>query len=508
MGKETRVRRHLQALTHAVTLVWLAVIGIVLAVLTVILLFINFGFGGILLFPVTAGMARRSAIRARRRALAWSGVRIPDPYRPAPPPPVPQPDGLYRFGRRLYRTPKVPTRQDRLKWLFNDPATWRDIIWQLLDPFVAVALGGLPLLVIGYGMLTPWLWTPPAALAGIAAALVAVLALPRLIRLHALWSRRLLAPTARALLVHRMRHLARTRSDAVDSQAAELCRIERELHDGAQARLVALGMALAAARDLVTRDPAAAKALLARAREESATALAELRRVVRGIHPPVLAERGLHDAVRALALDSPLTVTVDADLPVRPPAPVESAAYFAISEALTMLTRVPDAERVLIDISHQGPRLLIAIICDGDRHAIARQHGFESIERRLAAFDGVLALTEDPGGYMMLTMELPHALAGSIADEAPKMPMWKTSLLFAGYSIGWLPLFPQGLAPAIFKIIGLDERAWFLALYLPEPYQWPVIFFMILSGLALYGAAIALPMTHSPDTGPAKAAMP
>ena len=131
----------------------------------------------------------------------------------------------------------------------------------------------------------------------------------------------MLAPAGPAELVQRVRHLAETRSEAIDTGAAEMRRIERDLHDGAQARLVAMGMTLDAAGQLIDSNPAAARALLLEARDTSARALAELRDLVRGIHPPVLADRGLGDAVRALALDSPLRARLASDLPGRLPAP-------------------------------------------------------------------------------------------------------------------------------------------------------------------------------------------
>ena len=127
----------------------------------------------------------------------------------------------------------------------------------------------------------------------------------------------LLAPPENARLAGAGARLTETRADAVDAQAAELRRIERDLHDGVQARLVAMGLNLGAAEQLLDRDPETARPLLAQSREASATALRELRGLVRGIHPPVLAERGLADAIRALALDSPLAVEVAEDLPGR-----------------------------------------------------------------------------------------------------------------------------------------------------------------------------------------------
>lgn len=486
--------RYARALARALTLAWLSVAGLVQAVLTVVVLILGVAFGFALFFPSTVTVVRRGAERARERVARWSGVRIPSPYLPPPPPPVPEPNGMYRVGRVLYKTPRVPARIDRQMWMFNDPATWRDVAWRLLDPFVAAAFGVLPLLIIGYGLAAGWLWTPLAAPVGIAVAAATLAMLPWSTRAYMLWTRRILSPADRGLLDRRLRQLARSRREAIDSQAAELRRIERELHDGAQARLVAVGMTLGAARRLAETDPAGAKALLARAREESATALGELRRVVRGIHPPVLAERGLGDAVRALALDNPLKAEVTVELPVRPDAPVESAAYFAIGGVLDVLARDPEVRGAHVDISHRGPRLRLAVTVDGGEGVAEGE--FAEIERRLSAFDGVLAVSTAPGGPTMVTMDLPHALSGTIADERSKMPLWKTTLVVLGASLGWLPLFPQGIAPATMKIIGVEDPGWFLALHMPEPFQWPVIVLMILLGLFLYSMTTVLPLTH------------
>lgn len=139
-------------------------------------------------------------------------------------------------------------------------------------------------------------------------------AAPPLLRLHDRVSEALLRPTGKAVLALRVQELSETRTEAVDAQAAELRRIERDLHDGVQARLIAVGLNLGAIEQLTESDPAAARMMAAQARESSERALAELRGLVRGIHPPVLAERGLVDAVRAVAVDSPLDAEVTADL--------------------------------------------------------------------------------------------------------------------------------------------------------------------------------------------------
>ena len=157
--------------------------------------------------------------------------------------------------------------------------------------------------------LPPW----TSLFIGLAIGAVGLVMGPPLLRMHARFSRLLLGPTEAARLAQRVAHLTETRSDAVDAQAAELRRIERDLHDGAQSRMIAVGLSLGAIEQLLEKDPAAARELLRQARATSATALADLRDLVRGIHPPVLSERGLADAVRAIALDTPLPVRVTVD---------------------------------------------------------------------------------------------------------------------------------------------------------------------------------------------------
>jgi signal transduction histidine kinase len=195
-----------------------------------------------------------------------------------------------------------------------------------------------------------------------------------------------LAPSAQAELERRVAHLARTRSETLDTGAAELRRIERDLHDGAQARLVAMGLTLDAAGRLIETDPAAARALLYEARDASAKALVELRDLVRGIHPPVLADRGLADAVRAIALDSPLRVRVAGTLPGRPPAPVESGAYFAVSELLANVAKHSGAAEADVDLRHESGALRIIVRDNGTGGADpSRGTGLRGIERRLAS---------------------------------------------------------------------------------------------------------------------------
>jgi len=193
--------------------------------------------------------------------------------------------------------------------------------------------------------------------------------------------------------------------------AAELRRIERDLHDGAQARLVALGMNLRAVERVLPGSPHAALALVAEARETSVRALNELRDLIRGICPPVLADRGLGHAVQALVLDTPLPTALDIDLPGRLSPPVESACYFAIAEALANAVKHSGARHAAIRIHHKAGVLRMQVADDGAGGADpARGTGLLGVERRLGTFDGVLAVSSPPGGPTMIAMEVPCEL--------------------------------------------------------------------------------------------------
>ena len=213
-------------------------------------------------------------------------------------------------------------------------------------------------------------------------------------------------------LTKRVQTLTQTRYDAVDTAATELRRIERDLHDGAQARLVALGMSLQAAERLFPTSPEAALALVVEAKESSSRALTELRDLVRGIYPPVLADRGLADAIRALALDAPLPVELDIDLPGEVELPVASAVYFSVAEALANATKHARAHSVRIQLGHAAGMLRAQVTDDGWGGADPAQGtGLAGVERRLAAFDGILAVNSPPGGPTIVVIEVPCALS-------------------------------------------------------------------------------------------------
>ncbi|MEQ4725387.1 histidine kinase [Nonomuraea sp. B19D2] len=206
----------------------------------------------------------------------------------------------------------------------------------------------------------------------------------------------------------RIRELTASRAAVVDARAAELRRIERDLHDGAQAKLIAIRMHLGLARSC--RDPDEMQQMIDDAREVAGQALTDLRDLVRGIHPPVLADRGLAGAIEASALLCPMPVEVDIDLPGRLQPPVESAVYFAAAEALTNVTKHSGASRAWVRLRHTAGVLSLTIGDDG-RGGVRRAEGtgVRGIENRLSAFDGSLIVSSPPGGPTELTMELPCA---------------------------------------------------------------------------------------------------
>jgi signal transduction histidine kinase len=296
----------------------------------------------------------------------------------------------------------------------------------LLAPIVSVGVGLIEF--IGSRVIST---IPPPAYPGnsptsvllIGFALVAVgLALaPWTLRGYTTVAGRLLAPPGyNAELERRVRHLTTTRTETIDAGAAEIRRIERDLHDGAQARLVAMGMTLDAAGQLIEDDPKAARALLLEARDNSAKALRELRALVCGIHPPVLADRGLAAAIRALALDSPLRIQLTSELDGRSrlSAPIESAAYFAVNELLANVSKHAQASQVWIDIRHEDGTLEITVTDDGQGGADSgRGTGLRGIERRLAAFDGMLAVSSPSGGPTVVTLGIPDPLPGQLIQR-------------------------------------------------------------------------------------------
>ncbi|SHH64309.1 Signal transduction histidine kinase [Jatrophihabitans endophyticus] len=326
--------------------------------------------------------------------------------------------------------PPLPVeRGPRLRQLVTTPATWRDLAWLAL-PLRLVAAAGL--LVLTYLTVQTlllsllWLVLPvervgslgmavtgfgTAALGVVNAVLlgiVAALAPTALLRGDAWLARWLLGASAATRLTARVESLAAARHAAVDASAVELRRIERDLHDGAQARLVAMGMTLGMAESSFDTDPALARALVGDARGEIQTALGELRDLVRGIAPPLLAERGIVGALEAMTHTSSIPVVLDARLGRRLARPVETAAYFTVVEALTNAAKHSGADTIRVTILDRGDALALQVRDDGRGGADPLGgSGLRGVQSRLAPFDGTLRISSPPGGPTVVDVELP-----------------------------------------------------------------------------------------------------
>jgi signal transduction histidine kinase len=220
----------------------------------------------------------------------------------------------------------------------------------------------------------------------------------------------LLGPSERAALATRVDELRARREQLFDVVEAERRRIERDLHDGAQQRLVALAMNLGMAKEKFDRDPAAARALMEEAHREAKQAMVELRNLARGIHPAVLSDRGLDAALSSLAGRAPVPVTVDVQVPERPPAAVETTAYFVVAEALTNIAKHAGASRAAVKVARQNGHLTVEVSDDGIGGAdTSRGTGLAGLVDRVTAVDGHIRLSSPAGGPTVLTVELPCA---------------------------------------------------------------------------------------------------
>jgi signal transduction histidine kinase len=246
---------------------------------------------------------------------------------------------------------------------------------------------------------------------GVATGVALVLAAPTLTRVlaaeDAAVARWLLGPGRRARLTARIGELETTRAGVVDAAETERRRLERDLHDGAQQRLVSLAMELGRARAKFASDPQAAEAIVGQAHEQAKEALTELRNLVRGVHPPVLSDRGLDAALSGLAALSPVPVTVRVDLAERPPASVEAIAYFVVAEALTNVAKHAKASRVLVTVTRSGNLLNVAVSDDGIGGASVAGQGLSGLAARVAGIDGRLLVTSPDGGPTVIEAVLP-----------------------------------------------------------------------------------------------------
>jgi len=282
----------------------------------------------------------------------------------------------------------------------------------------SIALIGMPAYVdeLPGGSAKFWLFEVSAGLAAWAAAAVGavgVLAVApwttlAMSRLQVAMARALLGPSRDEVLAAQVTRLESSRTAAVDSAEAERRRIERDLHDGAQQRLVALAAGLGAARERLADDPEAGRVMVAEAHEEAKAALKEIRDLVRGIHPVILEDRGLDAALSAVVARAPVPVALDVRVDPRPPAAVESAAYFVVNEALTNVARHAQATRAAVAIVRAGDRLVLDIRDDGVGGADAsRGTGLQGLRERVAALGGTMHVISPEGGPTSISVELP-----------------------------------------------------------------------------------------------------
>jgi signal transduction histidine kinase len=330
-----------------------------------------------------------------------------------------------------YRAPAESGLGARIKVPFRDPQTWRDMLWLSFDGVVGFGFGVAAVTIwgswLGTLLLPAWWWSMPsdAQLFGlwtdtstaqtflgpvIALALFVPIAwLTRATALaHAGVSRLLLRPTRDA----RVEQLTESRAGAVDAAHEELQRIERDLHDGAQARLVALAMDLGMAERKVADDPDATRELIGEAREETLRALGDLRELVRGIGPSILRDRGLEAAIASLTAgrSQPVDVRVDVGQP-RPSDVAEAAAYFVVAESLANAAKHSGASRVSVRVWRDAANRIV-VECTDDGHGgadLAAGSGLRGLAKRVAALDGRFTVTSPPGGPTTIRAEIPCA---------------------------------------------------------------------------------------------------
>ncbi|MFC8916709.1 sensor histidine kinase [Streptomyces sp. NPDC047821] len=279
-------------------------------------------------------------------------------------------------------------------------------LWRWVFPVYA-GVDGLQL--YGDGTHNFYLDTPAEMAATSLIGLLLVLVTPWVIRALATVDRLLviglLSPSR---LASRVSELESDRGVVVDTAAADLRRIERDLHDGAQARLVALAMDLGLAKEKLLEDPEGAAAMVDEAHGEVKLALQELRDLARGIHPAVLTDRGLDAALSAVASRCTVPVRVEVDLPTRPAPAIEGIAYFTVSELLQNVSRHSRAGRATVDVWRVDDRLMLQVTDDGRGGAdITGGSGLAGLTERLDAVDGILAVHSPEGGPTAITAELP-----------------------------------------------------------------------------------------------------
>ncbi|MCK7624649.1 sensor histidine kinase [Streptomyces sp. RS10V-4] len=339
-------------------------------------------------------------------------------------------------GTGIPRTPPVAgdSELQRARQRLRTAAYWRQLGYhQLAGP--VLGLVEAVVLVLWAGSVCgitfyAWYWVFPQEWAFtqwanvdgwlLAVAGLAVLPfLPRLtgalVRLESVIARRLLGPSRAEELERRVEDLAERRAETLAAADAERRRIERDLHDGAQQRLVSLAVGLGLAKATLTDLPPEARAVIDEAHREAKEALEELNHLVRGLHPHVLDDRGLDAALSGIAARAPLPVQVSVDVPERAAPAVEAVAYFVVSEALANVTKHARATRAAVEAVRTGDTLRVRVTDDGRGGADpSGGTGLTGLAQRVASVDGTLALDSPPGGPTVVTVELPCTLPSAL----------------------------------------------------------------------------------------------
>jgi signal transduction histidine kinase len=250
--------------------------------------------------------------------------------------------------------------------------------------------------------------TLPAIPLGIALAFVTLYVVRGVGYAHGALARYLLGPNETQRLRARTAHLQASRARGVDAAEAERRRIERDLHDGAQQQLLAVAMDLGRARAKLETDPAGAQELIQNAHAGAKDAIAELRNLARGIYPAILTDRGLDAAISAVAARADVPVAVEVDLPTRPPAAVESIAYFIVSEALTNVSKYARATHASVRVTRDQNWIVVEVSDNGTGGAVAAPGGgLAGLADRAAGIDGILTVNSPLGGPTVIRADLP-----------------------------------------------------------------------------------------------------
>ncbi|MFE4416110.1 histidine kinase [Streptomyces sp. NPDC056821] len=340
-----------------------------------------------------------------------------------------------RFRVRLgVRIPALPAERRRspravAAWL-RSSATWRQVGYHVVAGPCAAAGAVLALLcwAVGAGLCTVllWIWLVPPedrikggtmvqmalfSVVGAALLLLAVWLTGAVVRLDTWAALRLLGPSRAERLQLRVEDLTEKRAGVVDAADAERRRIERDLHDGAQQRLVSLALNLGLARATLTDLPEEARQVIDEAHREAKEAIAELRTLVRGLHPAVLEDRGLDAALSGIAARSPVPVRLTVVLPERPSPTVEAVAYFVVSEALANVARhAKGATEAEVRVHRRDDVLRVVVVDDGPGGAdFGRGTGLSGLAKRAGSVDGTFSVDSPVGGPTTVTVELPCA---------------------------------------------------------------------------------------------------